>query len=182
MEDKLLKKFIVLLLMLCSLLSVAGCDTTSKSSNDKQLVQAETKKLSFVVYRPTADGSEKLLQEKITVEDDGKGLPENALRALIERKPQSDKAADVVPQGTKVLGLKITADGTAYADFSKEIAKHDQGSYNEFMLTGAIVNTLTEFPEIKQVQILVEGEKVTTLSGHMDLEDPLKRNKTLLQK
>lgn len=178
-----MKKLIVLLLMLCSLLSVAGCDTISEGSNGKQQpAQVETKKISFVVYRPTADGSEKLLPEKITVEDDGKGLPENALRALIERKPQSDKTADIVPKGTKVLGLKIASDGTAYADFSKEIAKRDQGSYNEFMLTGAIVNTLTEFPEIKQVQILVEGEKVITLGGHMDLEDPLKRNKTLLQK
>lgn len=182
MEDKLLKKLIVLLLMLCSLLSVAGCDMSGESNNDKQPAQVETKKISFVVYRPTADGSEKLLAEKVTMEDNDKSLPENALRAFIERKPQSDKAADIVPPGTRLLGLKIAADGTAYADFSKEIAKRDQGSYNEFMLTGAIVNTLTEFPEIKQVQILVEGEKVTTLSGHMDLEDPLKRNKTLLQK
>lgn len=50
------------------------------------------------------------------------------------------------------------------------------------MLCYAITNTLTEFPEIKKVQILVEGKKVITLSGHMDLEDPLTRNKSLLTK
>ncbi len=177
-----MKKFIVLLLMLCSLLSVAGCDLAGESKNNGQTVQTETKKISFVVYRPTADGSEKLLPEKVTMADNGKSLPENALRVLVESKPQSDKMADIVPEGTRLLGLKIAADGTAYADFSKEIAKRGQGSYNEFMLTGAIVNTLTEFPEIKQVQFLVEGEKVVTLSGHMDLEEPLKRNKTLLSK
>ena len=60
-----MKKLIVLLLMLCSLLSVAGCDTISEGSNNKQQpAQVETKKISFVVYRPTADGSEKLLPEK----------------------------------------------------------------------------------------------------------------------
>ena len=48
------------------------------------------------------------------------------------------------------------------------------------MLCYAITNTLTEFKEIKRVQILVEGKKVITLSGHMDIEDPLERNKTLL--
>ena len=87
---------------------------------------------------------------------------------------------DVVPIGTKVLSLKIDKNGTAYADFSKELAKKGQGSYGEMMLCYAITNTLTEFKEIKRVQILVEGKKVITLSGHMDVEDPLERNKTLL--
>ena len=76
--------------------------------------------------------------------------------------------------------LKIEQDGTAYADFTRELAKKGQGSYGEMMLCYAITNTLTEFPEIKRVQILIEGKKVITLSGHMDTEDPLTRNTTLL--
>ena len=79
-----------------------------------------------------------------------------------------------------MLSLKIDKNGTAYADFSKELAKKGQGSYGEMMLCYAITNTLTEFKEIKRVQILVEGKKMITLSGHMDVEDPLERNKTLL--
>ena len=76
--------------------------------------------------------------------------------------------------------LKIEQDGTAYADFTRELAKKGQGSYGEMMLCYAITNTLTEFPEIKRVQILIEGKKAITLSGHMDIEDPLTRNTTLL--
>lgn len=87
---------------------------------------------------------------------------------------------DVVPIGTKVLSLKIDKDGTAYADFSKELAKKGQGSYGELMLCYAITNTLTEFKEIKRVQILVEGKKRILLGSHMDIEEPLERNKTLL--
>ena len=87
---------------------------------------------------------------------------------------------DVIPIGTKVLGLKIDEQGTAYANFSKELCTHGQGSYGEMMLCYAITNTLTEFPEIKRVQILIEGKKVTTISGHMDLEEPLLRNKDFL--
>lgn len=87
---------------------------------------------------------------------------------------------DVIPIGTKVLGLKIDEQGTAYANFSKELCKHGQGSYGEMMLCYAITNTLTEFPEIKRVQILIEGKKVTSISGHMDLEEPLIRNKDFL--
>ena len=50
------------------------------------------------------------------------------------------------------------------------------------MLTTAIANTLTEFPEIKKVQILVDGKKIASLKGHTDILDPLERNTTLLKK
>ena len=67
-------------------------------------------------------------------------------------------------------------------DFSKEITNVPQGSYTELMLTTAIVNTLREFPEIKKVQILVDGKKIASLKGHTDILDPLERNTTLLKK
>lgn len=175
-----MKKLMLVLLLLCAVI-IGGCgeDTASKNA---QPAAKEAKQISFVVYRAASDGSEKLLPEKFTMEDNGKSLPENALITLISTKPKDASMDDVVPIGTKLLSLKIDKDGTAYADFSKEIAKKTQGSYEEFMLSYAITNTLTEFPEIKRVQILVEGQKKVSLSGHMDLEDPLTRNTTLLQK
>ena len=166
---------ILLSLLLVMSVIVSGCS----SSKDKP---EPPKQISFTLYRVAADGSEKLIPEKFTMTDNGKTLPENALLALVGAKPQSTKFEDVIPHGTRVLSFSITPEGTALANFSKEIVKNGQGSYNEVMMTGAIVNTLTEFPEVKQVQILVEGKKVITLGGHLDVEDPLKRNESLLQK
>lgn len=179
-----MRKLILLMLLLCAAIA-SGCSETNPPKQEaKPVAVAETKQeqkdISFIVYRAAADGSEKLLPEKITMKDNGKSLPENALIALVSTKPQDAKMDDVVPIGTKVRSLKIDKDGTAYADFSKELAKKGQGSYGELMLCYGITNTLTEFKEIKRVQILVEGKKVITLSGHMDIEDPLERNKTLL--
>ena len=66
-------------------------------------------------------------------------------------------------------------------DFSQDLVKHFVGgSTGEEMLVGSIVNTLTEFPEVKQVQILIEGSPVETIAGHMDLSVPLERMKDLL--
>lgn len=178
-------KKIMLALLLVLLFVVAGCSDDAVKQPEKMTpkpatVTQEIKKISFVVYRAAADGSEKLLPEKITMEDNGKTVAENALIALVTTKPQDARMDDVVPIGTKVRSLKIDKDGTAYADFSKELAKKGQGSYGELMVCYAITNTLTEFPEIKRVQILIEGKKVITLCGHMDIEDPLTRNTTLL--
>ena len=167
-------KILLSLLLVVSVIA-SGC---SSSQNKPE----PPKQISFILYRAAADGSEKLIPEKFTMTDNGKTLPENALLALVGTKPQSTKFEDVIPHGTRVLSFSITPEGTALANFSKEIVKNGQGSYNEVMMTGAIVNTLTEFPEVKQVQILVEGKKVITLGGHLDVEDPLKRNESLLQK
>ncbi len=168
-----MKKIFMLLLLVVSVIA-SGCSFFQDKPE-------QPKQISFVLYRAPNDGSEKLLPEKFTMTDNGKSLPENALLALVGAKPQSTKYEDVIPQGTRVLSFSITPEGTALANFSKEIVKNGQGSYNEVMMTGAIVNTLTEFPEVKQVQILVEGKKVITLGGHLDVEDPLKRNESLLQ-
>ena len=167
-------KILLSLLLVVSVIA-SGC---SSSQNKPE----PPKQISITLYRAAADGSEKLIPEKFTMTDNGKTLPENALLALVGAKPQSTKFEDVIPHGTRVLSFSITPEGTALANFSKEIVKNGQGSYNEVMMTGAIVNTLTEFPEVKQVQILVEGKKVITLGGHLDVEDPLKRNESLLQK
>lgn len=173
-----MRKLILLMLLLCAVIA-SGCSENVPPKEDaKNAATAavqEKKDISFIVYRAASDGSEKLLPEKVTMKDNGKSLPENALIALVTTKPQDAKMDDVVPIGTKVRSLKIEQDGTAYADFTRELAKKGQGSYGEMMLCYAIT-----IPEIKRVQILIEGKKAITLSGHMDIEDPLTRNTTLL--
>lgn len=178
-----MRKLITLLVLLCCVTLISGCakeDAKNEAGKPLQQVQVKAKeKQTLVLYRAAADGSELLLPETIVLEDNGKTAIENALQALVNTKPKEAKFADVIPIGTKVLGLKVEK-GIAYADFSKELLKKGQGSYEQMMIAYAIVNTLTEYPEVKKVQILVEGKKV--VSGHMDLEEPLTRNATLLPK
>ena len=175
-----MKRLVLLMLLICAVM-MNGCDFGSKEPvKPVEPPKQEIKQQSFIVYRAAADGREKLLPEKFTINDNGKSAAENALIALVSTKPQDASMEDVCPIGTKVLSLRVDEKGTAYADFSKELTKKGQGSYGEMMICYAIANTLTEFPNIKRVQILVEGKKVTTLNGHMDVEEPLIRNKDFL--
>ena len=73
-------------------------------------------------------------------------------------------------------------DGIAYVNFSKEVSKKTMGSYEATMFIGSIVNSLTELPEIKAVQILIEGKKKVMYCGVLDIEEPLARNESLLKK
>jgi spore germination protein GerM len=80
-----------------------------------------------------------------------------------------------------VISVKVSGD-TATVDFNQNFASRGQGSYTERMMVNAVVCTLTEFPEIKKVKFLVEGKDIDTISGHMDLLDPLTRNPDVLKK
>ena len=80
-----------------------------------------------------------------------------------------------IPEGTKLLGLFIDVRGIAYVDFDGKIKEgHPGGSFGELLTVYSIVETLTaNFPEIKRVQILVEGSELETLAGHLDTRKPL---------
>jgi spore germination protein GerM len=67
-------------------------------------------------------------------------------------------------------------DSLATVNFSPEIVSDfPGGSLMEAYLVEAIVNTLTEFPTIERVQILVDGGIVESIGGHVLILQPLQR-------
>jgi spore germination protein GerM len=106
---------------------------------------------------------------------------EQALQLLVVGTANKEMVA-VLPQGTKLHGVSIR-NHIAYADFTEALVKNSGGgSQTELLIVGAIVNTLTEFPDIHKVQILVDGKKIDTISGHLDISEPLNRFERLIKK
>lgn len=83
-----------------------------------------------------------------------------------------------IPAGTRVLNTYVTDRGDAFVDLSEDVTLgHSGGSLEELFTVYAIVNALTtSLPAISAVQILIDGQEVDTLVGHVDLQGPLKRN------
>ena len=107
-------------------------------------------------------------------------LMKRAMETLVAG-PKSPELVAVLPKATQVRNVAVI-DKTAYVDFSREIAKRGfAGSATEILAVGAIVNTLTEFSEVEKVQILVEGKRVSTLFGHLDVYDPLSRSPGIIK-
>jgi len=96
--------------------------------------------------------------------------------------PTDKKMIATMPKGTKLLSLKIT-DQIAMVDFSQEMkSNHPGGSSGEVMTLNSLVDSLTELQGIKKVQILINGEKIETLAGHMDTSKPLSRDESIFKK
>ena len=72
----------------------------------------------------------------------------------------------------------------AKVSFSKAFtADHPGGSSAEIMTVYSIVNSLTtNFPQIKRVQILVEGKEIESIAGHLSLMKPISSKPDLIKK
>jgi spore germination protein GerM len=97
-------------------------------------------------------------------------------------KGSSAGLVSALPPETKLRQVFLTKDGTAYADFSKDLAAaHPSGSNAENATVYAIVDTLAaNFKTIKKVFILVDGEERETLNGHITLDRPFLPDFTLI--
>ncbi|SVD22273.1 uncharacterized protein METZ01_LOCUS375127, partial [marine metagenome] len=80
-----------------------------------------------------------------------------------------------IPDGTTLRAIYLTERGDTFVDLSEDILiNHSGGSLEELFTVYAIVNALTtNIPAISAVQILVNGQEVDTLVGHVDLQRPL---------
>jgi len=81
----------------------------------------------------------------------------------------------IIPSGTEIIGISIDEDtGICKVDFSAEIKNIETLKEEENLIKG-IVYTLTEFPAIEEVQLMVEGEIVPSLKHDIAINNPLGR-------
>ncbi|GBG55562.1 germination protein [Sporomusaceae bacterium FL31] len=135
--------------------------------------------MRITIYHATKDAQN--LVPEIQVVPNSDHPAKTAIERLIAGTKQPDLVS-VVPPGTKLRGVSIK-EHVAYVDFNDKLIKNNGGgSAGEVLLVAAIVNTLTEFPEVQKVQILVEGKKIDTISGHLDTSEPLSRSEKIIKK
>lgn len=190
-----LKSILVLALTLLCAMVLAGCDEqkqgeagsktvvssssgSSSSSSSSSQSGSKAQLVNIKVYYPDENATGLVAVEKSIKDTDNRyQAAVEALMAGTEKKG----LANVFPKKAKLLQVTVSGK-VAKVDFSRELQKNFVGgSTGEEMLVGSVVNTLTEFPEIQKVQILVDGQEVETLSGHMDLSQPLPRMTELLK-
>ncbi len=65
------------------------------------------------------------------------------------------------------------SEGVAYVDLSSEILEAHFGAEAEGVLVNSIVKTLLQLAEVDAVQILVEGEVIESIAGHISIDQPI---------
>lgn len=81
----------------------------------------------------------------------------------------------IIPAGTEILGMSIDPEtGLCKVDFSKEVLNCETKKDEENLING-VVYTLTEFPTINEVQLMVEGKVLPTFKHGTDTSSTFKR-------
>lgn len=153
-------------------------DIQVQQTAETQPVDNKSKKVNMVLYFA---GSQAMyvVPEVREVEVTERRFAQTAIQELI-KGPTTPGLYPTIPNGTKLLDIKIE-NGTATVNFSKEFKEnHHGGSTGEAMTINSIVDTLTEFPSIKQVKFLIEGKEEETLAGHVIFNQPFTRNENII--
>jgi len=104
---------------------------------------------------------------------------EEELRAVLEALcagPEGRGAIGPIPRGARPLAVFYDdRKGAVLIDFSRELRdNHPGGSAAERATVDAILRTIAlNFPEVRACTLLVGGEQVETLAGHVALDRPL---------
>lgn len=194
-------KYLLTIFAIIVLIMAAGCDNqNTKTTNDgnTSTVQSEQQsqkvattsiledkpdtqkqtQTEITVYFPDANAEKLIAVKRQIPANDNKYV--NAINELITGPANDSEGFTIMPKGTKVLSVNVN-NNIAIVDFSKEFQNNfTGGSTGEIMLVGSIVDTLTDFKEIKSVRFTLEGQPLDILGGHLDLTEPVSRMNDLL--
>jgi len=82
-----------------------------------------------------------------------------------------DAELRTLPPDALLLAFYLLPDGTAIADFSEALANSvPSGIASEQLAVNSIARTLeANVPQVQRLKILIHGQEVETLAGHLDL-------------
>lgn len=137
----------------------------------------ETKLVTLYFADPTEN---KLVPEERKVAK-VTGIARMVMEELI-KGPAGSGLKATLPVNTKLLDINVREDGLAIVDFSGDLIKDLPASETaETLAVYSIVNTLTQFPTVQEVEMRVDGRKVDTLLGYVKLNENLARNTSIMK-
>ncbi len=92
--------------------------------------------------------------------------------ALLEG-PQSDDLMAIIPEDTVLLDVYLD-DGILYLNVSADIREGPFGAETEAVLVSSIVGTMMQLDRVEAIQMLVNGEIIESIAGHVQIDVPLK--------
>jgi hypothetical protein len=144
---------------------------------------ADTRRIQATMFFVSPDGRELMpVSRQVTYGASTLDQVRYIVEAVLE--PPPDGARSAIPAGTTLRSVFLSADGRAFVDLGGTIVSgHPGGSLNEALTVYAIVNAVTiNIPAVSSVQILVNGQQVDTLAGHIDLRYPLAKAQEWVRK
>ncbi|WFA08921.1 GerMN domain-containing protein [Tissierella sp. Yu-01] len=162
-------------------------DDISKVTDDIEIVSSDDSILDIVeddgmrktvLYFQDENGYIVPVMRRIPWEE---GIAKVTLRNMIDTSELRESLGTtglipLIPSGTEINGITIDPDtAICKVDFSEEFLNKETQKEEENLIKG-VVYTLTEFPTINEVKIMVEGQELNTLKNGTNIASTLSRD------
>ena len=141
--------------------------------------QTQTELRERALYFIHVDRGGSIIREKVNRKIPVSDSPmTDAIQAIIAGPTSEEKSKgliSLIPQNTKILSATVRGD-TAYISFSEDFQYNTYGVEGYASQLRQVVFTATEFPNIKNVQILIEGRRLDYLGEGIWIGSPLNRD------
>jgi spore germination protein GerM len=174
--NRIIQVLLVLAIVIVSFALIAKYSKLKReeASGSISPVPEETRSVMLFYASRQADG---LLSEmrEIAV---GEGL-ENQVKQVFKALllgPEDDKMVSAMPRGTEILQVFWVEDTqTLFLDFNRALLlAHTGGSTGEYYTISMVLKTVSSnFPQVRNLQFLVDGYPVETIAGHYAIAKPL---------
>ncbi len=130
-------------------------------------IETSQESQQIILYFPDDQGQHLVRVDREITINSNVSIEYQIVEALKEA-PTGYGLTSALPIEAEVKSIEVS-DGICYIDFNEAFkAKHYGGATGEIMTVYSIVNSLTELPNISQVQFLIEGVKTDNFKGHLD--------------
>lgn len=148
-----------------------------RSDEDDITVVEDDEMRKTVFYFKNKEGYLVPVMKKIPWDE---GIAKSTLANMVDTEELRESLNEMgllplIPAGTKINGISVNEEtGLCKVDFSEDILNIESTEDEENLIKG-IVYTLTEFTNIEEVQIMVDGKIIPQLKNGVAIAEPLGR-------
>ncbi|SOC13116.1 GerMN domain-containing protein [Pseudobutyrivibrio ruminis] len=133
---------------------------------------------NLTLYFASADGMSTVAETREVYYSRNVTIERLVIEQLL-KGPDSDELLSAIPPGTKLNSISVSESGVCIVNFDAAIESTVTG-VTENVTVYSIVNSLTELDNIKQVQILVNGDTPHISNVDVDLSSSISRNEDII--
>ncbi|GHV84764.1 hypothetical protein AGMMS50230_03720 [Spirochaetia bacterium] len=163
----------------------AGSGVTSDGTNagagegSGQVTPNQTKTVERLVYLMKVDNTGTILWTKVKRDLPASDRPLQDVMESLMRGPSTEEEKQgfisLIPKNVKILNAVVRG-STAYVSFSEDFLFNTYGVEGYAGQRRQIILTATEFNNVKDVQILIDGKRIDYLGEGIWIGSPVSRN------
>jgi hypothetical protein len=146
-----------------------------EKESDEEYLGPDVRRRSVEVAYPNGKGGWDRVERDVALPPDDSRRLEAVFRSWLEGTRDGNT---MLSPKTQILSAFVDQNRRAYINFSADATRDVRGgSASELETISSIARTIAgNFPDITDFQILVDGEPITTLGGHISVALPLSIN------